>query len=77
MVVHDSVILLVTRIGDQVDLSKALNHPGSTHLMLPNSKAARRMSRVCHNWSLLKSDRFSSSKRTYLTYLSLVGALSG
>jgi len=59
MVVRNSVTFSVTRIGGQVDRSKALNHPGWTQLMLPNSETVRRTSSVHHNWSLLKSDRFS------------------
>jgi len=78
MVVQNSVTFSVTRIGSQVDRSKALNYIRTgQHLMLSSSKIARHMSSVHHNWSLLKPNRFSSPKRTYLTYLSLVGVLRG
>ena len=60
MVVQNSVTFSVTRIGSQVDRSKALNYIRTgQHLLLPSIKMARHMSSVHHNWSLLKSDRFS------------------
>jgi hypothetical protein len=60
MVVQNSVTFSVTRIGSHVGRSKALNHIRTgQHLMLFSSKMARDMSSVHHNWSLLKSDRFS------------------
>ena len=55
MVVQNSVTFSVTRIGSQVDRSKALNHIRSgQQLLLPSSKMARHMSSVHHNWSILK-----------------------
>jgi hypothetical protein len=60
MVVQNSVTFSVTRIGSQVDRSKAINYIRTgQHLLLPSVKIARHMSSVHHNWSLLKSDRFS------------------
>ncbi len=49
MVVHDSVTFFVTRIGDLLGLSKALDHPGWTQLMLPNGEAFRHISSVHPN----------------------------
>jgi hypothetical protein len=60
MVVQNSVTFSVTRIGSQVDRSKALNYIRTgQHLLLSSVKMARHMSSVHHNWSILKSDRFS------------------
>lgn len=59
MVVRNSVTFSVTRIGSQVDRSKALNYIRTgEHLLVSSRKMARHMSSVRHNWSLLKSDRF-------------------
>jgi len=47
MVVQNSVTFSVTRIGSQVDRSKALNYIRTgQHLMLSSSKIARHMSSV-------------------------------
>ncbi len=55
MVVQNSVTFSVTRIGSQVDRSKALNYIRSgQHLLVSSSKMARHTSSVHHNWSLLK-----------------------
>ena len=60
MVVQNSVTFSVTRIGSQVDRSKAPNYIRTgQHLLLPSAKMARHMFSIHHNWSLLKSDRFS------------------
>ena len=60
MVVLNSVTFSVTQIDSQVDRSKALNYIRTgEHLLVSSRKMARHMSSVRHNWSLLKSDRFS------------------
>ena len=60
MVVQNSVTFYVTRIGNQVDRSKALNYIRSgQHLLVSSSTTGQHTSSVHHNWSLLKSDRFS------------------
>ncbi len=60
MVVQNSVTFSVTRIGSQVDRSKALNYIRSgQHLLVSSSTTGQHTSSVHHNWSILKSDRFS------------------
>jgi hypothetical protein len=71
MVVQNSV----TQIGGHGGRSKALNHIRSgQHLLVSSSKMARHMSSVHHNWSLLKSDRFSL--QTTLPVSIMVGPLT-
>ena len=60
MVVRNSVTFSVTRIGSQVDRSKALNYIWTVqHLLVSSGKMGQHMSSIHHNWSHLKSDRFS------------------
>ncbi len=74
MIVQDSVTFSVTRIGSQVDRSKALNYIWTVqHLLVSSGKMGRHMSSVHHSCSLLKSDRFLPPTSTRLTHLSLVG----
>jgi len=60
MVVQDSVTFSVTRIGSQVDRSKALNYIRSgQHLLVSSNKTGLHTSSVHNNWSLLKPYRSS------------------
>jgi len=60
MVVQDSVTFFATQIGSQVDRSEALNYIRTEeYLLVSSSKMVPHMFCVHHNWSLLKSDRFS------------------
>ena len=59
MVVQNSVTFSVIRIGSQVNRSKALNHPRWPRLLVSSCKMGRHRFDAHHNWSVLKSDRFS------------------